>query len=228
MTAPYLCCSCTTTVPSCRLEYRGPNFQNPGIMDVLRRLPYLASAPEALLLWLRAYGELRSYQPAQCIIPRRVRMDWRLEGQVMVFLGLSLLHPFNHTWLAAKTTRAHQHNGAQGGVVSRHVGVHNMPLPSAPCPAPVCLSLLLVSPSTPARPVCSSCCLAWCGWMSSGLARSRRAALWAWAAAWGSCPVCWGTTCLAWASWARMRRSVTYRVRLRHGCAGLARLLPLL
>lgn len=67
--------STTTVAPSCRLEYRGPNFQNPSIMDVLRRLPYLASAPEALLLWLRAYGELRSYQPAQCIIPRRVRMD---------------------------------------------------------------------------------------------------------------------------------------------------------
>lgn len=56
-----------------RLESRGPNWENPSIMDVLRRLPCLASAPEDLLLWLRAYGELRTYEPGQCIIPRRVR-----------------------------------------------------------------------------------------------------------------------------------------------------------
>ena len=55
-----------------RLESRGPSWQNPGIMDVLRRLPFLAGAPEGLLLWLRAYGELKSYAPGQCIIPRRV------------------------------------------------------------------------------------------------------------------------------------------------------------
>lgn len=42
-------------------------------MDVLRSLPCLAAAPEELLLWIRAYGELRSFQPGQCIIPRRVR-----------------------------------------------------------------------------------------------------------------------------------------------------------
>jgi hypothetical protein len=58
----------------CRLEARGPNWQNPAVMDVLRRLPFLASAPESLLLWLRAYGELKVYQPGQCIIPRRVRL----------------------------------------------------------------------------------------------------------------------------------------------------------
>jgi hypothetical protein len=67
-------------------------------MDVLRRLPYLAAAPEALLLWLRAYGELRSYQPAQCIIPRRVMIcsdGRRLEGQagLMVLRKSSVLYP---------------------------------------------------------------------------------------------------------------------------------------
>jgi hypothetical protein len=61
-------------VCACRLESRGPSWQNPGIMDVLRSIPCLTAAPEELLLWLRAYGELRSYQPGQCIIPRRVRV----------------------------------------------------------------------------------------------------------------------------------------------------------
>ena len=64
----WVCC-----VLACRLESRGPSWQTPSIMDVLRRPPFLAGAPEDLLLWLRAYGELASYQPGQCIIPRRVR-----------------------------------------------------------------------------------------------------------------------------------------------------------
>jgi hypothetical protein len=66
-------------VSACRLESRGPNWQNPAVMDVLRRLPFLASAPDSLLLWLRAYGELKVYEPGQCIIPRRVRRSVKID-----------------------------------------------------------------------------------------------------------------------------------------------------
>jgi hypothetical protein len=32
----------------------------------------LSMQSEGMLLWLRAYGELKSYSPGQCIVPRRV------------------------------------------------------------------------------------------------------------------------------------------------------------
>jgi hypothetical protein len=59
-------------------------------MDVLRRLPCLAAAPEDLLLWLRAYGELKSYRPGQCIIPRRVRARRRDVGICMLLFKVCL------------------------------------------------------------------------------------------------------------------------------------------
>jgi hypothetical protein len=40
-------------------------------MAVLRQQPFLANESEGMLLWLRAYGELKSVKPGQCIVPRK-------------------------------------------------------------------------------------------------------------------------------------------------------------
>jgi len=40
-------------------------------MAVLRQQPFLANESEGMLLWLRAYGELRNVKPGQCIVPRK-------------------------------------------------------------------------------------------------------------------------------------------------------------
>lgn len=56
-----------------RLESNGPSWRSPGLTDVMRRLPFLTNEAESMLLWLRAYGELRAFNPGQCIVPRRVR-----------------------------------------------------------------------------------------------------------------------------------------------------------
>lgn len=56
-----------------RLESRGPCWTAPTMADIVRRQPFLADQGESMLLWLRAYAELRSYTPGQCIVPRKVR-----------------------------------------------------------------------------------------------------------------------------------------------------------
>ncbi|KAI8463489.1 MAG: Sodium/hydrogen exchanger family-domain-containing protein [Monoraphidium minutum] len=51
------------------LERRGPRWRAPPIAEVMRRVPFLEGATEETLLWVRAYGEMRSFNPGQIILP---------------------------------------------------------------------------------------------------------------------------------------------------------------
>eukprot|EP00879_Flechtneria_rotunda_P030531 GHRR01033173.1.p1 GENE.GHRR01033173.1~~GHRR01033173.1.p1 ORF type:complete len:241 (+),score=39.79 GHRR01033173.1:604-1326(+) len=74
-----------------QLEAEGPSWRQPGLTDILRRQPCLAEHGEGMLLWLRAYGELRSYSPGQCIVRRNVRHHAELQAvSCMVHPGVSL------------------------------------------------------------------------------------------------------------------------------------------
>eukprot|EP00878_Enallax_costatus_P029995 GHUV01032580.1.p1 GENE.GHUV01032580.1~~GHUV01032580.1.p1 ORF type:complete len:372 (+),score=88.08 GHUV01032580.1:534-1649(+) len=54
-----------------RLESRGPHWSAPSLVDIVRRQPCFADQGDAMLLWLRAYADLKSYMPGQCIVPRK-------------------------------------------------------------------------------------------------------------------------------------------------------------
>lgn len=59
------------------------------------QVPFLADLPEALLDWVRAYGDLRTYQPGQCIIPPLARVRgcrWPL-GLLVGFALTPAVHP---------------------------------------------------------------------------------------------------------------------------------------
>eukprot|EP00878_Enallax_costatus_P026639 GHUV01028594.1.p1 GENE.GHUV01028594.1~~GHUV01028594.1.p1 ORF type:complete len:233 (+),score=41.46 GHUV01028594.1:1251-1949(+) len=57
-----------------RLESRGPHWSAPSLVDIVRRQPCFADQGDAMLLWLRAYADLKSYMPGQCIVPRKVSL----------------------------------------------------------------------------------------------------------------------------------------------------------
>jgi hypothetical protein len=166
-------------------------------MDVLRSLPCLAAAPEELLLWIRAYGELRSYQPGQCIIPRRVRGT---------FYGLQ-----QRVWLMCILAVCFW----QEKVCLVECDVRSLYRPLQPVDDDSCVSCIDCSATAPRA--CSSCCLGWCVSTSSGLAGASRGALSAWAGAWALCRASSGATCLALAWWQHTARWVGSCYLMQHG-----------